>query len=235
MKEFIDDLKRGVIDVNALESFFGIVIKGFLYKLNNTLVVRGEFIPHIIINTGDDTMYLEVKGHNMGIEPMEVSNEDFVYGVVPRCVVTPGAINIQTDQLSQWSVGNFQVEHDEVLVGIRSRFRRFPLKITCTLKYYLDTYNDALSLAQQIISKEAFVNNFEVDYLGQKIFCSYTLPEGQDIEKNIEFDGFTTDSKNKTITFDFEIDTNLPVLLNESIVESDSYIRTTVVEVKENA
>lgn len=228
MDNFIEDIKREVIDVNTLEPFFGILTKGFLYHLNNTLTLRGKPIPHTILNTGDDALYLEVKGHDMGLEPQEVSNENFIYNVIPRCIVQPGSITILTDQLSAWSSGQFQVEHQGVLMGLVGDFRRYPIKMGMSLKYYFDSYSDALITAQQIIAREAFVNNFNIIYLGQKIGCSYQLPDGEDVEKMIEFDGLSMDSKTKTISFDFDVESNLPIVIPSTVEASDGYIKETV-------
>lgn len=228
MNNFIQDIKTNVIDVNTLESFFGILTKGFLFTLNKKLSLRGKPIPHYILNTGDDIMYLEVKGHDMSIEPSEVSNEDFIYSQVPRCIVTPGSITILTDQLTAKSTGTFQVEHDGHLAGIVSDFRRYPIKMTHSLKYYFDSYSDAMIMAQQMIANEAFVNTFEVSYLGQRIFCSYMLPDSEDIQKTIEFDGLTTDSKLRTIELDLEVETNYPVLYPATVMPADGYIKETI-------
>lgn len=228
MDNFIDNIKQNVIDVNTLEPFFGILTKGFLYTLNNTLTLRGHPIPHFILNTGDDILYLETKGHNMSLEPNEVSNEDFIYNSIPRCIVQPGSVSILGDQLSSPSTGIFQVENEGQLIGITSDFKRFPIKMNHTLKYYFDSYSDALIVTQQIISREAFINNFEISYLGQRIFCSYMLPDNEDIQKNIEFDGLTVDSKMRTIEFDIEIESNYPVLFPETIIPADGYIKNVI-------
>jgi hypothetical protein len=224
----IKNINQGIIDVNLIDSFFSNVIKGYLFKLNNALVLRNEFIPHIILNTGDDIMYLENKGYNYN---EGVSNEDFIYNNIPRCIVQVNGITIQTDQLTKWSDGTFQIDNNGTLYGIVGSFRRFPIKIGTSLKYYFDSFNDALITAQQIISKEAFVNNFEIGYLGQRIFCSYSIPESEEIEKIIEFDGLTMESKNKTISLDIEIETNLPVVDNSTVVLSDSYIKEQILSI----
>lgn len=226
--KLIEDIKKQVVDVNTMEPFFGILTKGFLYHLNHTLTVRGKNIPHTILNTGDDALYLEVKGQDITVEPSEVSNENYIYSIIPRCIVQPNGITLLTDQLSAFSKGVFQIEHEGQLLGIVSDFRRYPVKMAMSLKYYFDSYTDALLVAQQIIAREAFINTFEVMYLGQRINCSYQLPDSEDIEKNIEFDGLSMDSKNKTISFDIDVESNYPVLLPESVEASDGYIKETI-------
>lgn len=230
MNEIIKQINQGVIDLNEKQSFFSTVIKGFMFKLNNTLKLRDKYIPHMILNTGDDIMYLEVKGYDYE-EP--VSNEDYIYNIIPRCVVQVSDINIQTDQLSSYSRGEFTIEHCDDLFGVIADFRRIPLKINMNLKYYFDSFTDAINVAQQVLSKCAFVNNFEVSYLGQMIISSFELPEGETIEKMIEFDGLTMDSKNKTMAFDLEILTNYPVILNGTVVKSNSFIKEQTIEVRD--
>lgn len=230
MNEIIKQINQGVIDLNEKQSFFSTVIKGFMFKLNNTLKLRDKYIPHIILNTGDDIMYLEVKGYDYD-EP--VSNEDYIYNIIPRCMVQVDDINVQVDQLSSYSRGEFVIEHDDDLFSVIADFRRVPLKINMNLKYYFDSFTDAINVAQQVLSKCAFVNNFEVSYLGQNIISSFELPEGETIEKMIEFDGLTMDSKNKTMSFDLEILTNYPVILNGTVVKSNSFAKEQIIEVRD--
>lgn len=230
MNEIIKQINQGVIDLNEKQSFFSTVIKGFMFKLNNTLKLRDKYIPHIILNTGDDIMYLEVKGYDYD-EP--ASNEDYIYNIIPRCMVQVDDINVQVDQLSSYSRGEFVIEHDDDLFGVIADFRRVPLKINMNLKYYFDSFTDAINVAQQVLSKCAFVNNFEVSYLGQNIVSSFELPEGETIEKMIEFDGLTMDSKNKTMSFGLEILTNYPVILNGTVVKSNSFAKEQIIEVRD--
>ena len=76
-------LRTGEIDANNQSLFLSILIKGLIYNLNDKISVRGKYVPHYILNTGDDIMYLEVKGQDHSIEPLEVSNEDYIYTMVP--------------------------------------------------------------------------------------------------------------------------------------------------------
>lgn len=231
MNELIKKINTGEIDINMLESFFSSVLKGFIFKLNTTLRLRGVSIPHFILNTGDDILYLEHKGYDFNIEQTEnkVTNEDYIYNMIPRCVLNPGGLTIPSDQLSSISSGVFQIEYEDMLVNIRSDFKRYPITLNCALKYYFDSFSDALLVSQQIISKEAFINNFNISYLGQRIFCSYAIPDSEEIEKNIEFDGLSIDSKNKTLSLEFEIETNYPVIIPQTVVPADAYIKETFI------
>ena len=90
----INKIRRGEIDINNQSLFFSIIIKGLMRKLYDDLTIRDIKIPHIILNTGDDLMYLEVKGHDQSKEPYEITNEDHVYNMIPRCIVNPKGINL---------------------------------------------------------------------------------------------------------------------------------------------
>lgn len=183
------------------------------------------------MNSGDDIMYLEVKGHNMGIEPSQISNENYIYNMIPRGIVEIGGMNLVGDQLTNpYTRGDFQLEYDENIYSLSAEFRRIPMTIGITLKYYLDSYTDALNLIQQIIEKIAFVRTFKVVYLGKTITCSYKMPESQDIEKNITIDGGTTDSKAKSLSMEFEIETNFPVFEPRTVIDNGNIIKKLIHE-----
>lgn len=227
-------VRSGEVDINNQQLFFSIVAKGFIYKLNQNLKIRDKKIPHYILNTGDDIMYLEVKGQDHSIEPLEVSNENFVYSQIPRCMIQPQGINIQLDQLtSPYAHGNFQVDAGDMLYNFRAEFRRMPMKYTFSLKYYLDNFIDSLDVIQQIIANLAFINRFDVVYLGQKIECSYKIPEDFQTEFMFEFDGITTDSKYRTISLELEVDTNMPVVYKDTVIPADAFIKKNLLGVVE--
>ena len=226
-----EKLRSRNIDINNIEPFLPIITKGFIYKLNQNLIIRNIHIPHYILNTGDDIMYLEPKGQDQSIEPIENSNENFIYSQIPRCMVQPAGLNIQTDQLtSPYSYGNFQVGIEDMIYEFRAEFRRIPIVMNYSLKYYFDSYTDALNTTQQIIANLAFINNFSVIYLGQKIMCSYKIPDDYETEYMMEFDGATTDQKNRTLALDLEVQTNMPIVYPETIVPANAYIKKTVTD-----
>ena len=106
-----DKIRNGVLDINVQEHFFSILIKGLLYKLNSEIKIRNEYVPHMILHTGDDRMWIEQKGYNAAIEPRTISNENNVYGIIPRCIVNPSSIDLDTNQLtSPYSTGTCQYE-----------------------------------------------------------------------------------------------------------------------------
>lgn len=225
-KKIWAEIRSNHVDINDLELFIPTVMKGFIYKLNQNLKLRDIYIPHYIINTGDDIMYLEPKGQKQSIEPIENSNENFVYSQIPRCMVQPTGINIPTDQLtSPYSYGNFQLEYNDMLYTFRGEFRRMPLTLNFSLKYYFDSLTDALDVSQQIIANLAFINNFSIVYLGQRIHCSYKIPEDFNTEFMMEFDGITTDNKARTLSLELEVMTNFPIVYSETVIPADSYIK----------
>ena len=222
-------LRKREVDINNQQLFFATVAKGFIYTLNQNIIIRDKFIPHFILNTGDDIMFLEVKGQDHSKEPLETVNENFVYSMVPRCMVTPSGITIQTDQLTNpYAHGIFQVEYEDMIYNFRGEFRRIPLNYSFSLKYYLDNYTDALDVVQQIIANLAFVNRFNVSYLGQLIECSYNIPDSENVEYTAEFDGITTESKYRTISMDLDVQTNLPVIYADTLIPADAIIKKVV-------
>ena len=215
------------IDINAQASFFSNMYKALILDLNQYVKLRGKQIPHIVINTGDDTMYLEVKGQDQRLAPLEQTNENYVYNNIPRCTLTFSGINILPDQLtSPYADGQFQLNVDDNLYTMVGEFRRMPIQTTVQLKYALDTFTDLLDTAQSIISNCAFIRNFYFDYMGQTINATYKIPDSVDGELQVEFDGITTDSKLKTIDLDVEIETNLPVWMERTVRFADARIAT---------
>lgn len=224
-KLLLSRIVSGEIDINDRENFFIALYKGFLWSINDKLSVRGNKIPHIVVNTGDDTMYLNVKGQNHSIEPAQVSNEDYVYSVVPRATVQFSGINMKTDQLtSPHTRGKLSLEYGDMLYSMTAKFRRIPITTSANVKYYLDNFTDLLECSQQIIANTAFINNFRVTYMGQTINCTYRLPDSFSDEKMLEFDGVTVDSKNRTVEIEYELETNLPVYDCRTAVFEDCVI-----------
>lgn len=203
---------KGDIDVNNQELFMSTLFKALLYNLNHQMLLRDKNIPHFILNTGDDIMYLENKGQDNSKEPQQVSNEDYIYNSVPRCIVNLGGIEVLEDQItSPYSRGEFEISVDDILQSFSAEFRRMPLKFSVTLKYYLDSFTDVLSVTQYIITKLLFIRTFKFDYLGQTIEASYKVPTSFENEKNITFDGGTTEQKLRTIELTLDVETNMPV------------------------
>lgn len=228
LKELWNKLKGREIDINNQQLFFSIVAKGFIYKLNENLKLRGMSIPHYILNTGDDIMYLEVKGQDNSVEPINISNENFVYSQIPRCLVQPTGINVQMEQLTNpYAHGFFEMEYTDMVYNFRAEFRRIPVTYGFTLKYYLDNFIDALDVTQQILANLSFVNTFKVIYLGRQINCSYQIPDSYQTEYMMEFDGITTDPKYRTISMDIEVATNFPVIHEETIIPADMIVKKT--------
>ena len=221
----VNKIRKGELDCNNQELFFSILIKGLLLKLDDDISIRSIAVPHFILHTGDDTMYLKVKGQNQSIEPLEVSNEDYIYNIIPRCIVNPSNIDLITDQLTNpYTRGNFQYQTENNIYTLSAEFRRIPLKLSCEIKYYVDSYKDMLELIQQIMSKLIFVRTYNITYMGQIIKCSYKIPESFSSEHLMELDGSTTDDKSKTLTLSLEIESNFPVFEPRTVVSTDNYI-----------
>ena len=226
---------KGEIDVNNNELFMSSLFKALLYNLDHQMMLRDKNIPHFILNTGDDIMYLENKGQDNSKEPYQVSNEDYIYSTIPRCIVTLGGIEVLEDQItSPYSRGEFEITADDILQGFSAEFRRMPLKFSVTLKYYLDSFTDVLSVTQYIITKLLFIRTFKFAYLGQMIEASYKVPTSFDSEKNITFDGGTTEQKLRTIELTLEVETNMPVYDERTTIGNGNYIKTISFDGKNN-
>ena len=216
----------GEIDVNNKDLFMSILFKSLCHQLNNQLYLREKKIPHFMVNTGDDIMYLEVKGQDQSKEPKEVTNENFVYNSVPRCILNMADLEVLEDQItSPYSRGHFELEHEDQIVGFTGEFRRIPLKMNVTLKYYLDNFTDVLTVTQHIITKLLFIRTFKFDYLGETIEASYKVPTSYNHDKNITFDGGTTEQKLRTIELSLDIETNMPVFDTRTTIKADNYIK----------
>ena len=232
-KEILEKILRGEILVNNQELFFNALFKGFLFDIRSKVIVRGKEVPHIVLNTGDDTMFLEVKGQDFSIEPQEVSNENYVYNKVPRANVQFNGVNILTDQLtSPFTRGDFTLVHDGQAYGATAEFRRFPIKVDATVKYYFDNFTDVMEATQSIISSLCFINDFTISYMGQTITSTYHCPDSIDNNLMLEFDGITTDSKNRTIEMTYEIESNLPVFMPRTVILASDYITTSSAALK---
>lgn len=234
--ELTNKIRRGEIDINNQSLFFSILIKGVLQQLKKDLKIRDIEIPHFILNTGDDTMYLGVKGQNQAIEPLQVSNEDYVYTIKPRCIVEPKGVNLVPDQLtSPYSKGVFQLDYDDQITSFTAEFRRYPLTMSFDLNYYLDSYTDSLELMQQVITKLAFIRTFSFVYMGQNIKASYVIPETMDTEYNIQIEGTTSDVKDRKISLSLTVETYLPVYDIRTVIQNDHFIREGVYKVNTEA
>jgi hypothetical protein len=221
------------IDINNQSSFFGSIIKGFIYNLNTLVKIRDQKVPHYIINTGDETMALELKGYDHSKDPLEQTNEDYIYTCIPRAVVTPHGIAIQTDQMtSPYTKGSFQYEEQDTIGTFVGEFRRIPFKMTFDVDYLVDNYTDYLELLQQIVTKMIFIRTFEINYMGQTIMCSYVVPDSEEGETNIDFDLGTTDDRRIKLSLSIELESNIPVYTETTCVPSDAYISNPIRGIK---
>lgn len=223
INNIIDKIRQGALDVNVQELFMSILIKGLLYNLNNDIKIRNIQVPHFILHTGDDRMWLETKGYNASIEPLTISNENNVYSIVPKCIVTPSSIDLDVSQLtSPYSLGSFQYtcndgENDGVYT-MHGEFRRIPLKVNIDLKYYTNSYTDMLELIQYIISNLSFIRTFDIIYMGQKIKCSYKIPDNFGEEHTMELDGTITENRDHILNLSVEVESNMPVFNNKTVM-----------------
>lgn len=227
ISKIINDIRNGVVDVNAQENFMSILIKGLLYNLNGCIKVRNNPVPHFILHTGDDRMWIEAKGYDASIEPLNISNEDAVYSIMPKCIVTPSTINLDSGQLtSPYSLGSLQYTDDDGIYTLSGEFRRIPIKLSVDLKYYTDSYTDMLEVIQYIISNIAFIRTYDIMYMGQKIKCSYKIPDSFDEEHSMDIDGAMSDNRSHSLSLSIELETNMPIFNNKTIMGSKIITKT---------
>lgn len=221
----IDSIRTGALDVNTQELFFPLIIKGLLRSLNDAIYIRKIPVPHYILHTGDDRMFLEQKGHDISKEPQNISNEDWIYSITPKCIVTPGGIDLDTAQLtSPYSLGKCQLESDTEIVSLTGEFRRLPVKLAIDLKYYVDSYTDMMELIQYVTTNLAFIRTYNIVYMGQKIKCSYKIPDSYGEEHTMDIDGAFQDSREHSLSLSIEVETTFPVFSNRTMVSSDRIV-----------
>ena len=230
--DIIQDIRTGALDINTQELFFPLVIKGLLVNLNDAIKVRNIPVPHYILHTGDDRMFLEIKGYDNSIEPLQISNENNIYAITPKCLVTPGGIDLDTAQLtSPYSLGQCQLETDNEILSLHGEFRRLPVKLTVELKYYTDSYTDMMELIQYVTSNLAFIRTYNIVYMGQKITCSYKIPDSFGEEHTMDLDGQFSDNKQHTLSLSLEVESNLPIFSNRTMVRADKIISNPVANI----
>lgn len=231
-QKVIDDIRGGALDVNGQELFFPLVLKGLLVNLRKCIKIRGEGVPHIITHMGDDRMWLDARGYDNSIEPLQISNENSIYNIVPRCNVNPGGITLDAGQLTNpYSIGQCQVNTDKGVYTLKGEFRRIPVKMSVELKYQTDSYTDLMEAIQYIVSHLAFVRTYDIMYMGQKIKCSYKIPDSFDGEHQMDLDGSISDGREHTMSMSVEVETNMPVFSNKTMALADKIITKTVANV----
>jgi hypothetical protein len=196
-----------------------------MLKLDDDISIRNRPVPHVTVHTGSDALYLERKGYNQSIEPFSISNEDYIYQIVPRCNVNLGGIDLVPDQLTNpYSLGQFQLEDENGIYTLKGEFRRMPVKLGVELKYMTDSYRDMLELIQQIITKLTFIRTFNITYMGQVIPCSYKIPESFSGEHLTELDGKTQDDKLHTMQISLEVETCFPIYSPKTVMSIEQCI-----------
>lgn len=231
-KEVAHKIRKGELDCNVQQLFFSSLIKALLINLRESISIRKIPVPHIIMNTGDDTMWLMAKGYDVTIEPTNISNECTIYNTVPRCVCNPSSIDMVPDQLtSPYTTGVFQFEYENSLYTFHSEFRRMPVKLQVNLKYYLDSFTDALELMQHVCTKLAFIRTYKFTYMGQTITASYRIPDSMEDQHMTELSGDLTDSRDRTVEVSLEVESFIPVYAPKTVQEA-TYISQPITNTK---
>lgn len=224
------------------DRFFSIVTKGALSWLTRNIILYNKPIKHFIYNTGSSIMYVETNGYEMSWT--ETTGEDQIYMSKPRCVVSVGDIEIETNELSQPHVRGvyereciYKDDNNSIInkqtEGFNAEIRRIPITLHLDLNYVLSSFNESIVLTEEIISKFLFQQYYNVVYLGQTIMCSIELPQSFKIETN-KIDMTSTETNQKTISVSLNICCNYPrinemtempnyAVIQHYTVESDLY------------
>jgi hypothetical protein len=221
MDDVIMKIRKGELDCNNQQLFFSSLIKGLMVDLRSFMKIRGIPVPHMIMNTGDSTMWLLEKDYDFSKEPCEVTNEQYIYNAVPRCTITIGALDMVPDQLTNpYTRGTFQYDTGDKLYTLSAEFRRMPVKMQVNLDYMLDSFTDVLEMMQHVCTKLAFIRTFSIVYLGQSITCSYTIPQNIEDQHLTEIQGDTQESHRRHVEVQLEVESNIPVFESRTVMEN---------------
>ena len=220
-----EQIRAGLVDINIHQLFFSKLIKGLMMNLNESVTVRGQSVPHMILNTGDDTMWLLEKDYNFALEPQENTNEQYVYNIIPRGVIDVGSLDTVPDQLTNPYIrGYFQYEQDGQIKTYSAEMRRMAVRVNIDLKYYVSSFTDMLELSQHIMTKLAYIRTFKFVYMGQTLLASYKIPDVFEGQHLADLDGTTTDNKNRIISLSLEVESTLPIYNNQTAIEAEKVI-----------
>lgn len=227
IKEIREEIIRGNIDINSQENFFSELIKSTILELNSNIKLYNENINHFFLNTGDDLLWKKTLGYDFSVEPLETSNNDYVYNKIPRSILNFDGITINTDQFTQPFIrGECEIGIDNKIIEFSAEIKRIPVEISLSAKYYVSTFTDVLTLSQELLSKMAFNKKFIFEYLGKTVDASIQLPTTINHEKNIT-PSFDDENNNKTIEIEYIITSNLPIFNNRTAVETNAIITET--------
>lgn len=220
MIEVVRKIREGELDPNNVELFFSKLLKAVLKDMANKVVVKSGPIPHIIYNTGDDIMWLLEKDYDHSKEPVDNTNEQYVYSRVPRAVAQPSNMDVQPDQLtSPYVNGQFEIEDNDKLYTLTAECRRMPVKTQLELKYVLNSFTETLELMQVLVSKLVFIQTVKFVYMGQTILATYKIPETLSDEHQVDLSGSTTDERNRIVNMSIEIESTLPIYEPRTVIK----------------
>lgn len=196
------------------DRFFSILVKGALAYLTNNIIMYGKPIRHFIFNTGSSYMYVETNGYKYSVT--EVTDQDQIYMERPRCVANIGTIGIDTQELTQPYVrGVYERFDNGEIKGFNAEIKRLPIQMQLNLQYVLSTFNESITLLQELLDKLCFQKYFSIVYLGQVIKCSIEFPSDLQIELN-KIDMSSSDTNNRTINITVNICTSYPSIDEET-------------------
>ena len=207
---------------NRDDRFFSLLIKATLAWLTNNIVMYGKPIKHFILSTGSSYMYVETNGYSYCAS--EVSGEDQIYMERPRCVVSLSQINIPTEELTQNGIrGSYERLANNEIKGFNAELRRIPVTLQLDLHYVLSTFNEEITLAQEVIDKIMFQKYFSFVYLGQVIEASIAFPQDTRLEVG-KVDMTSAETNRNNLDFSITIESNYPCIDEKSESPNDALI-----------
>lgn len=214
-----DGTPEGIYDRD--DRFFSVLIKGALAYLTNNIVMYGKPIRHFIFSTGSSYMYVETNGYTYSVT--EVTDQDQMYMERPRCIAEMGSVSVDTAELTQPFVrGVYERFDNGEIRGFNAEMRRLPVQVQLDLHYVLSTFNEEITLVQELLDKLCFQRYFSIVYLGQVIKCSIEFPSDMQMELN-KVDMSSAETNNKLLNISVNICTNYPVI-DEDTEESNANV-----------
>ena len=67
--------------------------------------------------------------------------------------------------------------------------------------------------------------------MGQNITCSYKIPDSFGEEHTMDIDGSLSDNRTHSLNMSLEVETNMPVFNNRTIMPADNIISKSIVNI----
>ena len=193
----VNDLRNGVLDVNIQELFVSSLIKGLLYNLNKDIKIRNISVPHMILHTGDDRMWLETKGYDAYQFYYDNDRLSLLLGEVKFYASFSAAIKKILDNLEKAVSPEYFGKNVLALINEKGNFDSVPQEISEIIEKWesnpdINLYNEVVSNGIQLhypmlVLYDATESTFD-DVIKNSVstinseFAKRTISIGMDIE-----------------------------------------------------